>query len=36
MPVEGSSQTEFLDIYLTTFFGVSDIENASAMTLISF
>ena len=36
MPVEGFSQTEFLDIYLTTFSGVSNIGNTSAMTLIFF
>ena len=36
MPVEGCSETEFLDIYLTTIFGVSNIGNTSAMTLIFF
>ena len=36
VPVEGSSETGFLDIYLTTYFGVCKLENISAMRVIFF
>ena len=32
--VEGSSERDFLDIYLTTFFGVRKFKNTSAMRVI--
>ena len=34
--VEGSSERDFLDIYLTTFFGVRKFKNTSAMRVILF
>ena len=34
--VEGSSERDFLDIYLTTFFGVRKFKNTSAMRVIFF
>ena len=34
--VEGSSEKDFLDIYLTAFFGVRKFKNASAMTELFF
>ena len=32
--VKGSSETDFLDVYLTTSFGVCKIENTSAIGVI--
>ena len=34
--VEVSFETDFLDIYLTTFFGVRKFKNTSGMRVISF
>ena len=33
--VKGSAETDFLELYLTTFFGVRNFGNQSAMRLIS-
>ena len=34
--LKGRLKWDFLDIYLTTFFGVGNLTNTSAMTVISF